>query len=59
MKRLTESASSTGDPELITVKAVRVLREADVVLVPVLAMHEPGRARRSCTSPRRGPDQAS
>ena len=26
-----------GDPELVTVKAVRVLREADLVLVPVLA----------------------
>jgi precorrin-4/cobalt-precorrin-4 C11-methyltransferase len=42
-----------GDPELVTVKAVRVLREADVVLVPVLAAGpatalavggEPGRA---------------
>lgn len=26
-----------GDPELVTVKAVRVLREADAVLVPVMA----------------------
>jgi precorrin-2/cobalt-factor-2 C20-methyltransferase len=26
-----------GDPELVTVKAVRVLREADLVLVPVMA----------------------
>ena len=26
-----------GDPELVTVKAVRVLREADVVFVPVMA----------------------
>ncbi|HEX6470772.1 MAG TPA: precorrin-2 C(20)-methyltransferase [Streptosporangiaceae bacterium] len=35
-----------GDPELITVRAVRVLREADLVLVPVLAddQAEPGRA---------------
>jgi precorrin-4/cobalt-precorrin-4 C11-methyltransferase len=35
-----------GDPELVTVKAVRVLREADVVVVPVLAGPdpEPGRA---------------
>ena len=33
-----------GDPELVTVKAVRVLREADVVLVPVLECGEPGRA---------------
>ena len=30
-----------GDPELVTVKAVRVLREADVVFVPVMA--GPGR----------------
>jgi precorrin-2/cobalt-factor-2 C20-methyltransferase len=33
-----------GDPELITVKAVRVLRQADLVLVPVLETGEPGRA---------------
>jgi precorrin-2/cobalt-factor-2 C20-methyltransferase len=33
-----------GDPELVTVKAVRVLREADLVLVPVLAAGEQGRA---------------
>lgn len=33
-----------GDPELVTVKAVRILREADLVLVPVLAANEPGRA---------------
>lgn len=33
-----------GDPELITVKAVRVLREADLVLVPVLDAGEEGRA---------------
>src|SRR5262249_60902421 len=33
-----------GDPELVTVKAVRVLREADLVLVPVLATGEQGRA---------------
>ncbi|HZC39536.1 MAG TPA: SAM-dependent methyltransferase, partial [Streptosporangiaceae bacterium] len=33
-----------GDPELVTVKAVRVLREAGLVLVPVLAMEETGRA---------------
>jgi precorrin-2/cobalt-factor-2 C20-methyltransferase len=29
-----------GDPELVTVKAVRVLREADLVLVPVMATSE-------------------
>jgi precorrin-2/cobalt-factor-2 C20-methyltransferase len=33
-----------GDPELVTVKAIRVLREADLVLVPVLATGERGRA---------------
>ena len=33
-----------GDPELVTVKAVRVLTEADVVVVPVLDSGETGRA---------------
>jgi precorrin-2/cobalt-factor-2 C20-methyltransferase len=33
-----------GDPELITVKAVRVLQDADLVLVPVLDLAEQGRA---------------
>src|SRR4029450_4910220 len=33
-----------GDPDLVTVKAVRVLREADVGLVPVMAPERPGRA---------------
>ncbi len=33
-----------GDPELVTVKAVRVLREADLVLVPVAGSGERGRA---------------
>lgn len=33
-----------GDPELVTVKAVRVLDSADIVLVPVLAADETGRA---------------
>jgi precorrin-4/cobalt-precorrin-4 C11-methyltransferase len=47
---LTGVGVGPGDPELVTVKAVRVLREADVVLVPVLASSgaasdpEPGRA---------------
>ena len=49
MKRLIGVGVGPGDPELVTVKAVRVLREADVVLVPVLAgpapeQPEPGRA---------------
>ncbi|CAN5878756.1 precorrin-2 C(20)-methyltransferase [soil metagenome] len=33
-----------GDPELVTVKAVRVLQTADVVLVPVMAAGEQGHA---------------
>jgi precorrin-2/cobalt-factor-2 C20-methyltransferase len=33
-----------GDPELVTVKAIRVLRQADLVLVPVLDSGEQGRA---------------
>ncbi len=33
-----------GDPELVTVKAIRVLREADLVLVPVADSGERGRA---------------
>jgi precorrin-2/cobalt-factor-2 C20-methyltransferase len=44
-----------GDPELVTVKAVRVLREADLVLVPVMATGEPGRG---AVSKERDPGQA-
>jgi precorrin-4/cobalt-precorrin-4 C11-methyltransferase len=44
VKRLIGVGVGPGDPELVTVKAVRVLREADVVLVPVMATLEPGRA---------------
>jgi precorrin-2/cobalt-factor-2 C20-methyltransferase len=33
-----------GDPELVTVKAVRVLESADVVVVPVMDLAEQGRA---------------
>jgi precorrin-4/cobalt-precorrin-4 C11-methyltransferase len=46
VKRLIGVGVGPGDPELVTIKAVRVLREADVVLVPVLAGtdSEPGRA---------------
>jgi len=44
MKLLVGVGVGPGDPELVTVKAVRVLREADVVLVPVLAVPIPGPA---------------
>ncbi|GAC1607817.1 MAG: precorrin-2 C(20)-methyltransferase [Mycobacteriales bacterium] len=42
--RLTGVGVGPGDPELVTVKAVRVLREADVVVVPVMSPDEEGRA---------------
>jgi precorrin-2/cobalt-factor-2 C20-methyltransferase len=42
--RLVGVGVGPGDPELVTVKAVRVLREAGLVLVPVLAIGETGRA---------------
>ena len=53
MKRLIGVGVGPGDPELVTVKAVRVLREADVVLVPVLAAPGPDAA----AAP--GPDAAA
>ncbi|GAA3725040.1 precorrin-2 C(20)-methyltransferase [Salinactinospora qingdaonensis] len=43
-RRLIGVGVGPGDPELVTVKAVRRMREADVVLVPVMALDEPGRA---------------
>jgi precorrin-2/cobalt-factor-2 C20-methyltransferase len=45
-----------GDPELVTVKAVRVLRAADVVLVPVMAADEPGRAEATVRAHLTDPD---
>ncbi|GAA4908472.1 precorrin-2 C(20)-methyltransferase [Streptomonospora salina] len=42
--RLVGVGVGPGDPELVTVKAVRRMREADTVIVPVLAGDEPGRA---------------
>ena len=46
-KRLIGVGVGPGDPELVTIKAVRVLAEAGLVLVPVMAdagPAEPGRA---------------
>ena len=42
--RLTGVGVGPGDPELVTVKGVRVLREADLVVVPVMDSVEQGRA---------------
>ena len=42
--RLTGVGVGPGDPELVTVKGVRVLREADLVVVPVMDPVEQGRA---------------
>ncbi|WP_312881993.1 precorrin-2 C(20)-methyltransferase [Actinomadura alba] len=43
-RRLIGVGLGPGDPELVTVKALRVLREADVVLAPVMTLDERGRA---------------
>lgn len=42
--RLTGVGMGPGDPELVTVKAVRVLHEAALVVVPVMSADEVGRA---------------
>jgi precorrin-2/cobalt-factor-2 C20-methyltransferase len=44
VNRLVGVGVGPGDPELVTVKGVRVLREADLVLVPVMTPTEEGRA---------------
>ena len=45
--RLVGVGVGPGDPDLVTVKAVKVLRAADVVLVPVMSADETGRAERT------------
>jgi len=42
--RLIGVGVGPGDPELVTVKGVRVLESADLVVVPVMDAHEQGRA---------------
>ena len=42
--RLVGVGVGPGDPELVTVKGVRVLQDADLVVVPVMDPHEQGRA---------------
>ncbi|MFK4225679.1 precorrin-2 C(20)-methyltransferase [Streptomyces sp. NPDC019890] len=44
MSRLIGVGVGPGDPELVTVRGVRALREADVVVVPVMDTLERGRA---------------
>ena len=44
MRRLVGVGVGPGDPELVTVKGVRVLVEADLVVVPVMDPVEQGRA---------------
>ena len=46
-RRLVGVGVGPGDPELVTVKAVRVLQDADLVLVPTMDLDAVGRAERT------------
>ena len=50
MRTLIGVGIGPGDPELVTLKAIRVLENADVVLVPVMDLAEQGRAETTVRS---------